>query len=43
MSFDETYAQIDWSEFTGLPTFEEANRINAYQVFLSLEQEMLKQ
>lgn len=43
MSFDETYAQIDWSEFSKLPTFEEANRINAYQVFLSLERELLNQ
>ena len=43
MSFDEIYAQIDWSEFEDLPTFAEGNRINAYQVFLSLEQEFLNQ
>jgi glyoxylase-like metal-dependent hydrolase (beta-lactamase superfamily II) len=41
MSFDEIYAQIDWSEFEQLPTFGDANRINAYQVYLSLEQELL--
>jgi len=41
MSFDEIYASADWSEFAGLPAFDEGNRINAYQVFLSLENEML--
>jgi hypothetical protein len=43
MSFDEIYAQTDWSEFEQLPTFSDGNRINAYQVFLSLEQELLDQ
>ena len=42
-SFDEIYAQTDWSQFEHLPTFADANRINAYQVFLSLEQELLNQ
>jgi len=41
MSFDEIYAATDWSEFEGLPAFEAGNRINAYQVYLSLENEML--
>ena len=41
MTFDEIYTQIDWSEFEKMPTFAEGNRINAYQVFLSLEQELL--
>ncbi len=39
--FDEVYAGIDWSEFEGLPAFAEANRRNAYQVYLSLEEESL--
>jgi glyoxylase-like metal-dependent hydrolase (beta-lactamase superfamily II) len=39
--FDEAYADIDWSEFEGLPAFAEANRRNAYQVYLSLEEELL--
>jgi glyoxylase-like metal-dependent hydrolase (beta-lactamase superfamily II) len=39
--FDEAYAAIDWSDFEQLPAFEEANRRNAYQVYLSLEAEML--
>ena len=43
MSFDEIYAQTDWSQFDHLPTFSDGNRINAYQVFLSLEQELLDQ
>lgn len=43
MTFDEIYAQIDWSEFEQLPTFAESNRINAYQVYLSLERAYLNQ
>jgi len=39
--FDEAYGEIDWSDFEQLPAFEEANRRNAYQVYLSLEAEML--
>ena len=34
---------IDWSRFEDLPAFELGNRINAYQVFLALEKEMLEQ
>jgi glyoxylase-like metal-dependent hydrolase (beta-lactamase superfamily II) len=41
--FDQTYAKTDWSEFKNLPAFKQANRINAYQVFLSMEAEMLKE
>jgi glyoxylase-like metal-dependent hydrolase (beta-lactamase superfamily II) len=41
--FDEAYAQADWSAFEKLPAFEEANRINAYQVYLSLEAESLNE
>ncbi len=43
MSFDEIYAATDWSEFEHLPAFADGNRINAYQVFLSLESEFLAQ
>ena len=42
MTFDEVYSEIDWSRFERLPAFGLGNRINAYQVFLSLEQEMLE-
>jgi glyoxylase-like metal-dependent hydrolase (beta-lactamase superfamily II) len=37
-SFDEAYAAADWSEFENLPAFREANRRNAYSVFLEMEQ-----
>jgi glyoxylase-like metal-dependent hydrolase (beta-lactamase superfamily II) len=39
--FDEAYDEIDWSGFNHLPAFEEINRRNAYQVYLSMEAEML--
>ena len=39
--FSEAYEQIDWSEFEQLPAFDAANRRNAYQVYLSMEAEML--
>lgn len=39
MPFDEVYAATDWSEFSGLPAFEAANRRNAYQVYLSMQNE----
>jgi len=39
--FDEAYEDIDWSEFEQLPAFEESNRRNAYQVYLSIESEVL--
>jgi glyoxylase-like metal-dependent hydrolase (beta-lactamase superfamily II) len=39
--FDEAYAATDWSEFEHLPAFAEANRRNAYQVYLSMEAESL--
>lgn len=42
-SFDEVYSSTDWSEFKNLPAFEEGNRINAYQVYLSMEAEMLQE
>ena len=40
--FADAYAKADWSEFKSLPAFEEANRRNAYQVFLSMEAELLQ-
>ena len=38
--FAETYDKTDWSEFEKLPAFNEANRRNVYQVFLSMEEEL---
>jgi glyoxylase-like metal-dependent hydrolase (beta-lactamase superfamily II) len=40
-SFDDAYARTDWSKFSGLPAFEQANRINAYGTYLLMEQEAL--
>ncbi|MEO7013193.1 MAG: MBL fold metallo-hydrolase [Dokdonella sp.] len=40
-TFDEAYDKVDWSEFSAEPTFDAANRRNAYNVFLQMEQEML--
>ena len=41
--FDEAYEASDWSEFEQLPAFAEANRRNAYQVYLSMEAEALSE
>lgn len=41
--FDEAFAQSDWSEFAKLPAFEAAHRRNAYQVYLSMERELLSE
>jgi len=40
--FDEAYAATDWSRFEGLPLFKAANRMNAYNTYLLLEQEVGK-
>ena len=37
--FDEAYARADWSRFEGLPLFRAANRMNAYNTYLLLEQQ----
>lgn len=42
VSFDVAYEQIDWDEFMEYPAFLEANRRNAYAVYLSLEAEALQ-
>jgi glyoxylase-like metal-dependent hydrolase (beta-lactamase superfamily II) len=39
--FTEAYEATDWSGFADLPAFAEANRRNAYQVYLSMEAEAL--
>ncbi|MGB5535373.1 MAG: MBL fold metallo-hydrolase [Thiogranum sp.] len=41
IAFDEAYDATDWSEFEQLPAFAEANRRNAYHVYLSMEAESL--
>ena len=37
--FDEAYLQADWSEYEGMPLFRAANRMNAYNVYLSIQAE----
>ena len=37
--FDEAYKQADWSEYEGMPLFKAANRMNAYNVYLSIQAE----
>ena len=39
MMFDTAYKNIDWSKYENVPTFDAANRTNAYQVFLEMESE----
>ncbi len=43
LTFDEAYTVTDWSGFAGLPTFQQANRSNAYSVYLEMQKEMLAQ
>ncbi len=37
--FEEAYDSIDWSRYRNMPAFMEANRANAYNQYLRLEQE----
>ncbi len=41
-SFDEAYANTDWSRFRSLPAFDAANRGNAYGTYLLMEEEELR-
>lgn len=37
--FDEAYEKVDWSRFEHMPLFRAANRINAYNTYLLMEQQ----
>lgn len=37
--FEEAYAKADWSRYEGLPLFRVANRMNAYNTYLLMEQQ----
>lgn len=37
--FEDAYAKADWSRFEGLPLFRAANRINAFNTYLLMEQQ----
>jgi glyoxylase-like metal-dependent hydrolase (beta-lactamase superfamily II) len=39
--FEEAYEKTDWSAFAAMPMFGPANRMNAYNTYLLLEQEAL--
>lgn len=39
--FKTAFESADWSEFENLPAFEAAHRVNAYNVYLSMEAESL--
>jgi glyoxylase-like metal-dependent hydrolase (beta-lactamase superfamily II) len=39
--FEEAYAKTDWSKYRNMPAFDEANRTNAYNQYLRLEQEAI--
>lgn len=40
--FDTAYARTDWSSYRDVPTFDAANRGNAYQVFMEMEGELFE-
>jgi glyoxylase-like metal-dependent hydrolase (beta-lactamase superfamily II) len=42
VDFDTAYANTDWSRYEKVPTFKAANRMNAYKVYLDMENEMLQ-
>ena len=42
VSFDEAYRATDWSIYANLPLFGAANRMNAFNIYLQVEQELLK-
>jgi glyoxylase-like metal-dependent hydrolase (beta-lactamase superfamily II) len=39
ITFDQAYDKVDWSEFEFVPAFFEANRRNAYNVYLAMQKE----
>ena len=42
MPFDEAYKKTDWSRYRKLPAFKDTNRANAYNTYLLMEREELK-
>ena len=37
--FEDAYAKADWSRYESLPLFKAANRMNAYNTYLLMEQQ----
>ncbi|MEQ1663485.1 MAG: MBL fold metallo-hydrolase [Thiobacillus sp.] len=42
LPFEDAYAATDWSRYRAMPAFNEANRVNAYNQYLQMEQEATK-
>ncbi|MCY1541859.1 hypothetical protein D9M68_775680 [compost metagenome] len=40
--FEEAYASTNWSAWENMPMFQFANRMNAYNTYLLMEQEGLR-
>lgn len=40
--FEEAYAKTDWSRYQDIRAFEAANRVNAFNVYMQMEQESLR-
>jgi hypothetical protein len=38
--FEDAYAKADWSRFERMPLFGAANRMNAYNTYLLMEQQV---
>ncbi len=43
LDFETAYARTDWSRFAALPAFDAANRRNAYQAYLNVEKDALRE
>ncbi len=43
IDFDTAYAKTDWSRFASLPAFDAANKKNAYQAYLNVEEDALRE
>ena len=39
MPFEEAYAATSWKKYERLPAFKQANRPNAYNTYLLMEQQ----
>ncbi len=43
ISFEEAYANTDWSRYEKMPAFLEANRRNAYNIYIQMEKESVSE
>ena len=40
--FEQAYKATDWSKYRAMPAFNESNRVNAYNQYLRMEQELVE-